>query len=676
MPGVAPVTDPERRAATSGADPTSYMSHDDAEKFATDRAEKNIKQGKRGVVAVNSNTPGVQKLSGAEQDANKKVESDLDYLDELLGRKREGITGALFGAMAGTNPKKVDLYVGPNKAAESMIAGAFWGHLGEESIKAAYRFLKGQLSKEPTKEQVKELAEKMEKTQSKMSESESDPYIDELLGRKREGIGGAITGGLGGAIVAGALGFDVLDPSHPTALRSLAIMTGAGAAVGAMIGHSSQRNKEKELNDPKAQEVLFGMAEKNMLDQSLHHPLPTSVVNEWRQEIKDGKVKVHGWNHFADKFNGWIGTEEGQKWNNTQAKKYQKLQSKMSESESILERCAEAQVVKMRVPSNYKSYEPLPETDFTHASRAWFGKSAEPVNLKAKLGKEPTRDQIEKEAKSMNMQESRDPYIDELLGRKQEGLAGALIGGTAGLLALGPVGALVGGAIGHHLQGSGKKDVSNSQMEEFESMVQDAQNQNSHHPIPASIIKSWAKGLEGRNFSGSGNYYFEKMFNSWISTPEGKKWNEDQARKFVKDSKYESAMREGGPGSGIVGSLVGAAEHAAPAVASGAGAMVKKAAKWVAGNVAAGVVTGKVADMTMAHSKAQREDDDGEPKKTKMSESTKGLLTAHAIPVQQFGSHCVSSQLRDLPPAVENDPISVMWRQQDMLRLRGRNHVA
>jgi hypothetical protein len=230
MPEVAPVVDPERRAATSGADPTSYMSHDDAVAYATDRAKKNIAQGKRGPSQVNSNAPGVQKLSGAEQAANKKVESDLDYLDELMGRKQEGIGGAIFGAMQGAghatrkrmSPDSYSILNSPEDVARDYsfetLRGAFFGHLAEETVKSAYNFLKKKLGKEPTKEQVKEQAEKMEK------KSESDEsYLDDLLGRKSEGGPGS------GMIKAGLT-------AVKNNLPKIAKFVGANVAGGVITG--------------------------------------------------------------------------------------------------------------------------------------------------------------------------------------------------------------------------------------------------------------------------------------------------------------------------------------------------------------------------------------------------------------------------------------------------------
>lgn len=524
MPEVAPVTDPERRAATSGADPTSYMSHDDAEKFATNRAENNIKQGKRGVVAVNSNSPGVQKLSGAEKDANKKVESDLDYLDELLGRKREGVSGALVGAITG-------------------------------------------------------------------------------------------------AIMAGGIGTNILNSRHPDAGKNLAKVASTGAIAGSILGHFSQVQQEKIdaenkifINNPKNQEKSFNEAVRMFGEENSHHPIPYSAISKWKKDITEGRVKGLGYNHFVECMNNWINTKEGYEWNTKQTKKLNEIieRSQIWESqvvgghESIQGGIARKKFIWDPADDLIGSENPYTEKiNSRNRTDSWMNIAGPLIillgaaackkiydYLKAKLGKEPTRDQIEKEAKSMKMQESRDPYIDELLGRKLETMSDASKVGVGASIATGAIGGAARGGV-------------------------------------AGAVES-----------------------------------------FEHDPYIESLLAEG-----VAGAVLDVAEHAAPAVASGAGTMIKKAAKWVAGNAAAGIVTGKVADMTMAHSKAQREDSD-EPKKTKMSESTKGLLTAHVIPAQQFGSHCISSQLQDLPPAVENDPISAMWRQQDMLRLRGRNHVA
>lgn len=63
----------------------------------------------------------------------------------------------------------------------------------------------------------------------------------------------------------------------------------------------------------------------------------------------------------------------------------------------------------------------------------------------------------------------------------------------------------------------------------------------SHHPIPQHHIKKWDEEFEEvekvglRNHTrGHGWNHFADRINPWLETPEGKKWNEAQAKKRPK----------------------------------------------------------------------------------------------------------------------------------------------
>lgn len=64
--------------------------------------------------------------------------------------------------------------------------------------------------------------------------------------------------------------------------------------------------------------------------QTQHHPIPQKIADKWMkdldEEFDEGRLSgwVDGYNFFSDKFNSWITTPEGEKWNDTQAKKFMK----------------------------------------------------------------------------------------------------------------------------------------------------------------------------------------------------------------------------------------------------------------------------------------------------------------------------------------------------------------
>lgn len=73
-----------------------------------------------------------------------------------------------------------------------------------------------------------------------------------------------------------------------------------------------------------------GHAEATFAFDGLHndydalHPMPKKTVAKWRSELNhnDHHEFHHGYNHFSDHFNKWLGTTEGETWNEAQAAKY------------------------------------------------------------------------------------------------------------------------------------------------------------------------------------------------------------------------------------------------------------------------------------------------------------------------------------------------------------------
>lgn len=58
------------------------------------------------------------------------------------------------------------------------------------------------------------------------------------------------------------------------------------------------------------------------------HPLPPKTVELWGKDLPSKGGFHEGYNHFSDKFNSWLPTTEGKKWNAAQAKKFIKAEGK------------------------------------------------------------------------------------------------------------------------------------------------------------------------------------------------------------------------------------------------------------------------------------------------------------------------------------------------------------
>lgn len=136
--------------------------------------------------------------------------------------------------------------------------------------------------------------------------------------------GGAATGALVGGVqrLRGHPRQEAVDERRKTPKEAFLEGVASELEKSGIFGMSSKERREKAMQG-------FEAAVQSMDTVNPSYPFPSSVRRQWRKEFQGSDVKgvAEGWNFHAGKFNEWLHTPAGRKWNDAQAKVYRKNQA-------------------------------------------------------------------------------------------------------------------------------------------------------------------------------------------------------------------------------------------------------------------------------------------------------------------------------------------------------------
>ena len=111
---------------------------------------------------------------------------------------------------------------------------------------------------------------------------------------------------------------------HKSPESGLAVAGGGTGSLTkkAFLTEFIAKRRQKRLDEAK---VGYEQAKASMNEATAHHPIPAQIYKKWDEQFHRSEHKGHtaGWNYHADKFNDWIKTPDGDRWNTAQAKKSQ-----------------------------------------------------------------------------------------------------------------------------------------------------------------------------------------------------------------------------------------------------------------------------------------------------------------------------------------------------------------